>query len=522
MAANETWSSGESEPEVSDATDEEIDYIDVGDDDYDGTQIFEDACFYPSIKDFVGSSEINPNISISGNSPIDYFKYFCDSSLVQRIIEETNRYATQNHPVQSLHMKAWCPVTRNEFENFLGLSILMGHVRKGELHSYWSTDPLMHTPIFGQIMSRDRYFQILRYLHFHDNNDNSENVNHPLVKVKPVIDHLQATFSAALIPGKNLCIDESLLLWKGRLRFKQYIPLKRNRFGIKLFEIVDCETGFVLNFIVYTGADTDYQKFGLRITGDIVAHFLQPYFYKGHVMYVDNWYTSPALADMLHDRDTGLCGTVKANRKGMPKLENKLARGEVQVAHNNVWMTIKWEDKRSVRMLSSVHELDFCATGKKNHRTNEDIIKPTCVYEYNQNMGGVDNIDRQLSLTQTVRKTMKWYRKLFFHLIDLCLSNAHALYKMRNEGHTPFPSFRLQVARSLLKLDADESIISRNVCPPNRLVGRHFPSNATSRRCQLCSLRKITRRTKYMCSSCETPLCVAPCFEQYHTQATLP
>ena len=49
--------------------------------------------------------------------------------------------------------------------------------------------------------------------------------------------------------------------------------------------IVDCETGFVLGFVVYTGADTDYQKFDLGVTDDIVAHFLQPYFYKGHDVY---------------------------------------------------------------------------------------------------------------------------------------------------------------------------------------------------------------------------------------------
>ena len=62
------------------------------------------------------------------------------------------------------------------------------------------------------------------------------------------------------------------------------------------------------------------------------------------------------MAEFLHDRYTGMCGTVNANRKGMPKLESKLVRGEVQV---------RWEDKRSVRMLTSVHELEFCATGKK-------------------------------------------------------------------------------------------------------------------------------------------------------------
>ena len=145
-------------------------------------------------------------------------------------------------------------------------------------------------------MSCDRYIHILRCLHFHDN---EEILNHPLVQIKPVIGHVQSEFLAVLTPGKNLRIDESLLLWKGRRRLKQYIPLKRNRFGIKLYMIVDCVTGFVLGCVVYTGADTDYQKFDLGVTGDIVAHLLQPYFYKGHVVYIDNWYTSPTLLEFL-------------------------------------------------------------------------------------------------------------------------------------------------------------------------------------------------------------------------------
>ena len=91
--------------------------------------------------------------------------------------------------------------------------------------------------------------------------------------------------------------------------------MKRNRFGIKLFELVDCETGFIVNCIVYTGADTDYRKFGLGVTGDIVAHFLEPYHRQGCVVYVDTRYTSPVLAEFLHERDTGLRGTVKSNRK---------------------------------------------------------------------------------------------------------------------------------------------------------------------------------------------------------------
>ncbi|XP_032687779.1 piggyBac transposable element-derived protein 4-like [Odontomachus brunneus] len=222
------------------------------------------------------------------------------------------------------------------------------------------------------------------------------------------------------------------------------------------------------------------------------------------------------LADFLHDHDTGICGTVKANRKGMPNLDKKLGRGEVQVAHSHTWMAMKWEDKRSVRMLTSVHELEFRATGKKHYKTKEDIIKPTCVQDYNQNMGGIDNIDRQLSITESVRKTMKWYRKLFLHLIDLCLTNAHALYKMENEEPMSFPSFRLQIVRSLLNVDPTENFTYNNDSPA-RLIGRHFPRETTRRRCHLCTLRKNKKRTTFMCPTCDVPLCAVPCFEEYHT-----
>ena len=130
MAENETWSSGESEPGNEALENEDIDEIDSGDFYYNKTQLFEDAHFYPSIKDLEGSSEINPNNSFSGNRPIDYFNCFCDFSLLQKVVEDTNRYASQNPITQSSHMKAWSPVTRTELENFLGLSILIGHVQK--------------------------------------------------------------------------------------------------------------------------------------------------------------------------------------------------------------------------------------------------------------------------------------------------------------------------------------------------------------------------------------------------------
>ena len=63
MAKNEAQSSGEFEPENKVLENKDIGGIDSEDFYYNGTQLFEDAHFYPSIKDFEGNSEINLNIS---------------------------------------------------------------------------------------------------------------------------------------------------------------------------------------------------------------------------------------------------------------------------------------------------------------------------------------------------------------------------------------------------------------------------------------------------------------------------
>ena len=103
---------------------------------------------------------------------------------------------------------------------------------------------MLVTPIFNNIMSRNRYQSILEFLHFNDNTffDVADPDWDRLSKVRPLIEHLVKRFKGAYIPSRKISIDEELMLWKGRLGFKQYIPNKRCRFGVKYFSL--CETTF--------------------------------------------------------------------------------------------------------------------------------------------------------------------------------------------------------------------------------------------------------------------------------------
>ena len=103
-------------------------------------------------------------------------------------MDETNRYAEQ-----SLRgTKSGLQMLKKS-----GFMILMGINRLPEIRDYWSNDEyLPYSPIADRI-SRDRFEQITRYLHFADNDTlpaRGEEGFCRLQKVDPVISALKQNF----------------------------------------------------------------------------------------------------------------------------------------------------------------------------------------------------------------------------------------------------------------------------------------------------------------------------------------
>jgi hypothetical protein len=140
------------------------------------------------------------------------------------------------------------------------------------------------------------------------------------------------------------------------LSFKQFIPTKRHRFGIKVFFICDCQTGVVLDFIIYTVSSTEFKlDKNLGKSSSVVMTLMKPYLNKGHSLFLDNWYTSSRLFEKLHEFKTGARGTVRKNRFGPIKF-SQLTKGDFDYNNTSILMALKWQDKREVIMLSTIHK----------------------------------------------------------------------------------------------------------------------------------------------------------------------
>ena len=67
---------------------------------------------------------------------------------------------------------------------------------------------------------------------------------------------------------------------------------------------------------------------------------------------------------------------------------------------------------------------------RSRHATGgtETVKKPKMVDEYNQFMGGVDRSDQQVLYYGFAHRSVKWWKRVFYHLVDLCLVNALILH----------------------------------------------------------------------------------------------
>ena len=488
----------------------------------------------------------DPGLSILGNvsemNPLDFFSLFITDELVDLVCRETNKFATQT----AARDVNWRPVTSSEMYVFFALNMLGGIIKTPDLEMQWSKHHLLQQPIYGSIMPLKRYLKIKQYLHFVDNQTYDEE-NHPnpkLHKIYDVYSMLQEKFQSVYTPERDVSIDESLMLYKGRLGWVQYIPMKRSRFGIKYYMLCESSSGYVWKFMIYVGKGTQIsQEYpNLNMAAQIVMDLMKPLLRKGYRLTIDNFYTYPELVDILVQNYTDVLGTIRLNRKQLPDKfkKEKLKKGQVRAVQRGKVMALRWRDKKDVAMISTVHNPAMVDVSTPR----QEKIKPQVVVDYNFTMGGVDKVDQHMVDYPIPRKRgKKYYKKVFFHLMDLALWNSYLLYVKSFENlEEPTSSqlthlkYRLELIDSLIRKHHPEiprARVGRPSTPhPTRGSSGHYPMDVPAtekkkfptRKCAQCAKKrdgngkKVRKETRYLCKICQVPLCVTPCFEAYHTE----
>lgn len=207
-------------------------------------------------------------------------------------------------------------------------------------------------------MSRKRFNAIFWCLHLSgpdEDEDNEKKKGTPqhdrLFKVKPLYNYIMLACKAAYHPRQKLSIDERMLATKARLGFKQYLPLKPTKWGIKLFVLADMH-GYTWNYFIYEGKTAEQLTDGLGYWA--VMRLLEiPLLATGYQVFMDNFYTSPKLLTDLDLKSIMARGTTRESRRGFPNIkENKLVkrakRGDIKWLRADKLLFVQWTDTKQV------------------------------------------------------------------------------------------------------------------------------------------------------------------------------
>ena len=178
----------------------------------------------------------------------------------------------------------------------------------------------------------------------------------------------------------------------------------------------------MLKIQIYSGTKfTDTES--LAQTGSIVLHVMEPYLNKGYHLLTDNWYNSVSLAEYMSKRNTYITGTLRGDRKRNPSqvLGKKLRKGEIVFMSLGDASVTKWKDKRDVCVISSAHVPTMMNSVNRHGKSKR---KPNVVHIYNNHMSGIDRSDQMLPYHSALRKTIRWYKKVGIHIMEIFLRNA--------------------------------------------------------------------------------------------------
>ena len=217
-------------------------------------------------------------------------------------------------------------------------------------------------------------------------------------KIRPIINYLVPKWQRYYGPDKEVSVDESMIPFKWRTSLMQYMPAKPTKWGIKAWGLADAASGYMYNWKLYLGKDGD-RPADVPLGTFVVTAISEPLYNKGHVVYIDNYFSSPALFKLLADNQTGACGTLRANRQGVP---NSIKRAQPRAGQPPVTdqdghiLFIPWYDKKVVNLITTVHSAvtyKKLVRSKQNPEHVREVDKPCAIQSYSQHMGGTDRVD---------------------------------------------------------------------------------------------------------------------------------
>ncbi|XP_038554117.1 piggyBac transposable element-derived protein 4-like [Micropterus salmoides] len=301
--------------------------------------------------------------------------------------------------------KEWMDLDLVDLRGYIGLLLLAGVYRsKNEsLTSLWEEET--GRIIFRATMSLKKFRLISDNVRFDDKRTRRACFrNDKLAAFRTLWEKWTSILPVNFNPGRDICVDEQLVPFRGRCAFRQYIPSKPAKYGLKIY-------------LIYGEAGWTSRRGGTGEAGPPRDDRGAP----GLCCHLRNFFTSYGAAEEHLKSKIALVGTIRKNK---PKLPPQLLQVRGRATHSSIHAftrtatAVSYIPKRgrNVLLLSAKHHRPEIRLGKQ---------KPAIILAYNRCKGGVDNLDKVVSCR---RKTNRWPVTLFHNLLDVSAYNAFVVW----------------------------------------------------------------------------------------------
>ncbi|GLV46045.1 uncharacterized protein CBL_05132 [Carabus blaptoides fortunei] len=453
--------------------------------------------------------------------PSESFFLFFDDFVFDLLVENTNKYIVTEVKDNFSRERDARLVTKNEIKAFLGILIAGGVMRSSHLNfdDLFSVDD-MGNEFFYTTMNKQRFLFILRCVRFDDKATRAERQEtDKLAAIRTLFDYLVDKCGQLFTPSEYLTIDEQLVAFRGHCNFRQYMPSKPNKYGIKIFALVDARNFYNLKMEVYLGSQPEGPFQVSNSPGDVVTRLISPISKSGRNITVDNWFTSIPLAEnLLKNHKLTLVGTLRKNKREVPPEFQPNKTRAVKSTLFGFTTTITMmsyvpKKGKSVMLISTLHK--DTAIDKESG----DAQKAELLTFYNMTKGGVDTNDKLCATYNVGRRTRRWPVAIFFHLINVCAINALVIYNSGNNGNPLnrrefLKKLGRELAEPFQRERMDDPHIPRNI---RKRLYTHFdeetvvepPAAAvpkTKKRCHICP-RSKNKASRVTCIICNKHVC---------------
>ncbi|XP_030754381.1 piggyBac transposable element-derived protein 4-like [Sitophilus oryzae] len=238
--------------------------------------------------------------------------------------------------------------------------------------------------------------------------------------------------------------------FRGRYPFRQYMPNKPSKYGLKIFAMADSKTFYVSNMEVYLGKQPA-GPFALSYSPDLVVkRLITPITGSGRNVTMDNWFTSLPLAlDLVQDHNLTVLGTVRKNKKELAPIfietkQRKECSSVFGFQEKNTVLSCVPKREKTVILLSTMHNDDAI-----DHFTGEKY-KPVIITDYNRTKSGVDAVDKLCASYNTSRNSRLWPLTIFFTLLNIAGIDSRVIYTWNNSKNIKRRFFLKQFSLDLI------------------------------------------------------------------------